>query len=417
MQPATETTPRGQASRLAGIRADFPALDQIVNGHPLVYLDSAASALTPRPVIDAMLGIYQRDRANVHRGVHSLSQRATHSYERARETLRAFIGARSLEEVVFVRGTTEAMNLVAQSWARPRLAPGDEILVTGIEHHSNVVPWQLVCEATGATLVAVPMSEDGDVALAEIERRISKRTRLVSVAHVSNALGTVLPIREIARLAHAAGAVVAVDGAQAAPHIPIDVETLECDFYALSGHKLYGPTGIGILWGKRDHLAAMPPYQGGGDMIRTVAFEGSTWNDLPYKFEAGTPHIAGAVGLGAAADYVANIGFAALEAHERDLMTYGTDALREVPGLRLVGTAPHKVAILGFVLDCAHPHDIGTILDAEGVAIRTGHHCAQPIMDRLGIAGTARASLGMYNTREDIDALVRGLHAVRRVFA
>jgi len=307
--------------------------------------------------------------------------------------------------------------LIAPVGPRPRLAPGDEILITGLEHHSNIVPWQLVCEQTGARLVVAPIADDGDVPLGGIESRLSARTRLVSVAHVSNALGTVLPVRAIADLAHARGASVVVDGAQAAPHISVDVEELGCDFYAFSGHKLYGPTGIGVLWGKRDHLEAMPPYQGGGDMIRTVTFAKTTWNDLPYKFEAGTPHIAGAVGLGAAAEYVTSIGHAALAAHEQELLAHGTGALLDVPGLRLVGTAPGRIAVLGFTLDCAHPHDIGTVLDSEGVAIRTGHHCAQPVMERFGIAATARASLGMYNTREDLDALVRALHKVRRMFA
>jgi cysteine desulfurase/selenocysteine lyase len=417
MKSVTRTSSIEEMGRLARVRADFPALQQEVHGKPLVYLDSAASALTPRPVIDAMLGVYERDRANVHRGVHLLSQRATASYEGARERMREFIGAGAVEEVVFVRGTTEAMNLIAQSWARPRLGPGDEILITGLEHHSNIVPWQLLCEQTGARLVWAPIGDDGDVTLEAVERRLSARTRLVSVAHVSNALGTVLPVREIARAAHARGAIVVLDGAQAAPHVRVDVRELGCDFYALSGHKMYGPTGIGVLWGRREHLDAMPPYQGGGDMIRSVTLERSTWNDLPYKFEAGTPHIAGAVGLGAAADYLAAVGWDALEAHERELLEYGHAALREVPGLRLVGTAPRKVAVLGFTLDCAHPHDIGTVVDAEGVAIRTGHHCAQPVMERFGVAATARASLGMYNTREDIDALVRALHKVRDLFA
>ncbi len=406
------------ASAIERARGDFPALEQRVHGKPLVYLDSAASALTPRPVIDAIVGVYERDRANVHRGVHLLSQRATESFEGARESIKRFLGAASTEEVIFTRGTTEGINLVAQSWARPRLGPGDEIVITGLEHHSNIVPWQMVCEQTGAKLVVVNVAEDGDVPMAEFEKAISaRRTRVVAIAHISNALGTVLPVRDVARLAHAYGAVIVVDGAQAAPHVAIDVQALECDFYAMSGHKLYGPTGIGVLWGRRELLEQMPPYQGGGDMIRSVTFEKTTYNDLPYKFEAGTPNIAGAVGLGAAVEYVSTIGFSALEEHERALLAYGTQALCQVPGLRLIGTAPHKVAVLSFVLDCAHPHDIGTIVDREGVAIRTGHHCAQPVMERFGVPATARASLGLYNNRDDIDALVRALIVVREIFS
>jgi cysteine desulfurase / selenocysteine lyase len=398
------------------VRADFPALHQQVNGKPLVFLDSAASAMKPRPVLDALSRIYERDYANIHRAVHTLSVRATEAYEGARETVRGFVGARSAREVIFCRGTTEALNLIAQAYARPRLGAGDEILLTGLEHHSNIVPWQMVCEATGARLVVAPISDDGDVPLEAIAGRLSPRTRVVALAHVSNALGTVLPVAEVARLAHDRGAAVVVDGAQAAPHLPVDVGALGCDFYCFSGHKLYGPTGVGVLWGREELLSEMPPWQGGGDMIRSVSFERTTYAELPHKFEAGTPHIAGAVGLGAAIDYVTGLGFPALEAHERDLLAYGTAALSGVPGLRLVGTAPHKVGVLSFVMDAAHPHDIGTIADAEGVAIRTGHHCAQPVMERLGVPATARASLGMYNTREDLDALACAPERVREIF-
>ena len=398
------------------VRADFPAIDQIVHGKPLAFLDSAASALKPRPVLEAISRIYERDYANVHRAVHTLSARATAAYEGAREILAQFIGAASSREVVFVRGTTEAINLVAQSYARPRLAPGDEILVSGLEHHSNIVPWQLVCQQTGAELVVAEMDERGAVPLEEFAARMSPRTRLVACAHVSNALGTVLPVREIAALARERGAVTVIDGAQAAPHLSVDVAELGCDFYALSGHKLYGPTGIGLLWGREALLAEMPPYQGGGDMIRSVSFSGTTFADLPHKFEAGTPHIAGAVGLGAAAEYVQSIGYEAIGRRERELLAYGTQALEAIPGLRLIGTAPEKVAVLSFVMDSAHPHDIGTIADREGVAIRTGHHCAQPVMERFGVPATARASLGIYSNREDLDALVRALHRVREFF-
>jgi cysteine desulfurase / selenocysteine lyase len=399
------------------VRRDFPALHQEIDGHPLVYLDSAASALTPRPVIDAMLGFYTRDRGNIHRGVHRLSQRATTAYEAARLAVRAFVNAPAVEEIVFVRGTTEAINLVAQSWARALLRPGDEVLITGLEHHSNIVPWQMVCEHTGARLVVVPIDDRGDVSVDAVDAALSARTRLVALAHVSNALGTVLPVAEIAKRAHARGARVLVDGAQAAPHIPIDVQALGCDFYAFSGHKLYGPTGVGVLWARRELLDAMPPWQGGGDMIRSVTFERTLYADPPQKFEAGTPHIAGVIGLGAAIEYVTGLGMDAIVAHERELLAHATARLAEIPGLRLVGTAPHKIGVLSFTMDAAHPHDIGTIVDAQGVAIRTGNHCAQPAMERFGVPGSARASLGVYNHRGDIDALVRALHSVRETFA
>jgi len=412
-----------QTARAAGafdvdaVRRDFPALDQEVHGKPLVYLDSAATALKPQAVIDAVSQVYARDCANIHRAVHLLSQRATEAYEGARARIAGFLGAAAAEEVVFVRGTTEAINLVAQAWARPRLGAGDEILITGLEHHSNIVPWQIVCQQTGARLVVAPIDDRGEVPLAAIEERLSPRTRLVATAHISNALGTVQPVAEICRRAHQVGALVLIDGAQAAPHVAVDVAALGCDFYAMSGHKLYGPTGAGVLWGRRAVLEEMPPWQGGGDMIRSVTFEKTSYAGLPHKFEAGTPDIAGVIGLGAAVDYVSAIGFAALEAHERDLLGYGTAALESLPGVRLVGTARDKVAVLSFVMDDVHPHDIGTIVDHEGVAIRTGHHCAQPVMERFGIPATARASLGMYSTRADLDALVRALHQVRKVFA
>lgn len=396
-------------------RDDFPALAQEIDGRRLVYLDSAATALKPRAVIDAVRHHYERDTANIHRAVHTLARRATEAYEAARARVAAFLGAASPAELVFVRNATEAINLVAQAWARPALRPGDEILITELEHHSNIVPWQLVCEQTGARLVVARIEDDGDVAAARVTAAITGRTRVVALAHVSNVLGTVLPVAAIARAAHDAGAVVVVDGAQAAPHLRVDVAALGCDFYAVSGHKLYGPTGIGALWGREALLDAMPPYQGGGEMIKAVTFERTEYNDVPYKFEAGTPNIAGAIGLGAAVDYVAAVGLAAIAAHERRVGGYARDALRAVPGLRLLGDAPDKLGVFAFTLDGAHPHDVGTIVDTEGVAIRTGHHCAQPLLDRFGVPATARASLGMYNDTDDIDALVAALHRVREV--
>lgn len=410
-------TPQRRELDLARIRADFPALSQEVRGVPLVYLDSAATALKPQAVIDAVNQIYARDGGNVHRAVHQLSERATLAYENTRQKVRDLLGAAAKEEVVFVRGTTEAINLVAHSWARPRLGSGDQILVTGLEHHSNIVPWQMVCEATGAELVVVPITDAGEVRLEDVAARLTERTALVACAHVSNALGTVLPVAEIAALAKEHGALVLLDGAQAAPHMPVNVAELGCDFYAFSGHKLYAPTGVGVLWARRELLEEMPPYQGGGDMIRSVSFEKTTYADVPAKFEAGTPNIAGVVGLGAAIEYLGGQGWEAIRAHERDLLAYGTEVLSEIPGLRLVGTAPEKLGVLSFTLDAAHPHDVGTIVDAEGVAIRTGHHCAQPVMERFGVPATARASLGLYNDRSDLDALGRALHKVRELFA
>ncbi len=398
------------------IRAEFPAIHQQVNGKPLVYLDSAATALKPRVVIDTVSDVYARDCANIHRAVHTLSQRATARYEATREKVKALVNARETAELVYTRGTTEGINLVAQSWARERLREGDQILLTGLEHHSNIVPWQLVRAKTGAEIVVVPVTESGDVLLEEVAKRLTDRTKIVSVAHASNALGTVLPVAEITKLAHERGAIVVVDGAQGAPHLEVDVQALDCDFYAFSGHKLYGPTGVGILYGKRAHLEAMPPYQGGGDMIDRVTFEVTTWNELPYKFEAGTPDIAGVIGLGAAVDFVRGLDRDALARHEADVLAYATASLAEVPGLRIVGTAARKIGVVSFVMEGLHPSDIGTLLDTEGVAVRTGHHCTQPLMDALGLPATARASFGMYSSRADVDALARALRKVKQIF-
>ncbi len=414
---ALSSPARPRALDVEAIRRDFPALQQHVHGKPLVYLDSAATALKPQTVIDAVTNVYARDCANIHRAVHLLSQRATQAFEGVRGKVRAFLNARSEREIVFVRGTTEAINLIAQAWARPRLGKGDRILVSGLEHHSNIVPWQMVCRQTGAELVVVPVTDAGEVRIEDVQAKLEPRVKLVAMAHVSNALGSVQPVKAIVESAHAIGAKVLFDGAQAAPHLPIDLSRLGCDFYAFSGHKLYGPTGVGVLYGKLELLEEMEPWQGGGDMIRSVTFEKTTYADVPAKFEAGTPHIAGVIGLGAAIDYVSALDREAIAEREQELLRYGTEALAEIPGLRLVGTAPHKVGVLSFVMSSAHPHDIGTIVDTEGVAIRTGHHCTQPLMERLGLPATARASLGIYNTREDIDALVRALHRVRELFA
>jgi len=399
------------------IRADFPILRRTVRGRPLVYLDNAATTQKPQAVLDALIRYYTEINANVHRGVHQLSELATDAYEGSRDKVRAFVNASSVQEIVFTRNATEAINLVAYAFARPLLKAGDEILISAMEHHSNIVPWQLVCEERGAHLRVAPIDDSGALILEELDRLIGPRTKLVSIAHMSNALGTVNPVREIIALAHAKGVPVLFDGSQAAYHMPVDVQAIGCDFYAATGHKLYGPTGIGFLYGKRDRLEAMPPFLGGGDMIRSVSFEKSTWNDLPHKFEAGTPDISGAVALGTALDYITAIGLDRIEAHERDLLRFGTAALTAVPGLRLIGTAARKASILSFVMDGVHPHDIGTIVDREGVAIRTGHHCAQPVMDRFGVPATARASLAMYNTREDLETLARALTRVRQVFA
>ncbi len=399
------------------VRAEFPILRQEIRGKPLAFLDSAASSQKPRAVIDAVSRYYERDHANVHRGVHLLSERATAAYEGAREKVRRFIGAGDAAEVLFTRGTTEALNLVAQTFGRQRVRAGDEILLTTLEHHSNIVPWQMLAEERGARLVVVPVDDRGVLLLDELERLLGPRTRLLALTQVSNALGTVNPVKEICALAHRKGVPVVVDGAQGIPHLPVDVRDLGCDFYAFSGHKMYGPTGIGVLWGKREHLEAMPPWQGGGDMILSVTFEKTTYNALPHKFEAGTPPIAGAVGLGAAVDWLQGLDLAGALAHEHDLLRYGTELLSRVPGLRLVGTAPEKAGVISFLLGDVHPHDVGTVLDREGVAVRTGHHCAQPLMIRLGIPATVRASLGLYNLRSDLEALAAGLEKVRRMFA
>ncbi len=400
---------------VARLRDDFPILRRRVHGKPLVYLDNAATSQKPKCVIDGEARYYAELNANIHRGVHALSQQATDAYEGARDTVRRFINAAQCEEVVFVRGTTEAINLVAASYGQ-RLLPGDEILITEMEHHSNIVPWQLLCERSGALLRVAPIDDSGALMLDEFERRLNARTRLVAVTHVSNALGTINAVKHIVELAHAKGIVVLIDGAQAAPHLEIDVRSLDCDFYAFSGHKLYGPTGVGVLYGKRALLEAMPPYQGGGDMIRQVTFAKTTYNDLPYKFEAGTPNIAGVVGLGIAIDYLGTIGLDAIAAHEHDLLAYATAQARSVPGLRLIGTAKHKASILSFVLEGVHPHDAGTILDAEGVAVRTGHHCAMPVMAHFHVPATVRASFALYNTRAEVDALWRAVRQVQEVF-
>ncbi|MCA1798963.1 MAG: cysteine desulfurase [Xanthomonadaceae bacterium] len=408
--------PAPPALDAARVRADFPLLAQSVHGKPLVYLDNAATTQKPRQVLEALDAYYRTDNANVHRGVHQLSERATAAYEGARDRIAGFINAASRRELVFVRGTTEAINLVAQSFLRPRLQPGDEILVSQLEHHSNIVPWQLVAEQTGATVRTIPMNREGELVLDALDGLLHERTKLLAVGHVSNALGTVNPLDTIIAAARRHGVPVLVDGAQALPHMAVDVRALGCDFYAFSGHKMFGPTGIGCLWARESLLEAMPPWQGGGDMIRSVRFTGSEWAELPYKFEAGTPNIAGAIGLGATVDYLVDIGMDRIAAYEHELLAYATDALRGVPELTLVGTARTKAAVLSFTLGSIHPHDIGTIVDAEGVAIRTGHHCAMPVMEFLGIPATARASLAFYNTRADIDALVRALARVREVF-
>ena len=398
------------------IRQDFPALRGKVHGKPLVYLDNAATSQKPQVVIDTVTRYYLSENSNVHRGVHFLSELATQAYESARTRVRQFLNAAHEREIIFTRGTTESINLVAHSYGRSRIKAGDEIVISAIEHHSNIVPWQMVCEEKGATLRVIPVNDAGELLLEEYERLLCDRTKLVSVAYVSNALGTINPVRQIIALAHRRGIPVLLDGAQAAPHLAVDVQDLECDFYAFSGHKLFGPTGIGILYGKAELLEAMPPYQGGGDMISVVTFEKTLYNSLPYKFEAGTPHIAGAIGLAAGIDYVQRIGLNRIAAYETDLLAYGTELLSAIPGLRIIGTAKEKAGVLSFVLDGIHAHDVGTILDHDGIAIRAGHHCAMPVMKRFGVPATARASLAFYNTRAEIDALVRGLHKVIEVF-
>ena len=398
------------------VRQNFPILQRTVHGKPLVYLDSAATTQKPRQVLDAIAQYYAHGNANIHRGVYLLSEEATAAYDGARTKIQRFINARTSREVVFTRNSTESINLVAQSFGRQNIGPGDEILITHMEHHSNIVPWQLLCEQTHARLRVAPIDDHGELLMDEFEQHLSAKTKLVAVVHLSNSLGTINPVSEIIGLAHQRNVPVLVDGSQAAYHMPVDVQALDCDFYVFTGHKLYGPTGIGVLYGREALLDAMPPYMGGGDMIRSVTFEKTTYADLPHKFEAGTPHIAGVVGLGAAVDYISGIGFDKIATHEKDLMEYGTAALSEIPGLRMIGTARHKASILAFVLKGAHPHDVGTIVDMEGVSIRTGHHCTQPVMERFGVPATARASVAMYNTRQEIDQLVHALHRVRETF-
>ncbi|MEA3202587.1 MAG: cysteine desulfurase / selenocysteine lyase [Thermoplasmata archaeon] len=398
------------------LRADFPILRQKVHGKRLVYLDNAATSQKPQTVIDRVTRYYEQENANIHRGVHWLSEQATKEYEGARAKVARFINAQP-QECVFVRGTTEAINLVANTFVRARLGKGDEVVVTQMEHHSNIVPWQLLCEQTGARLRVVPIDGKGELDLAAYAAALGPRTKFVSVVHVSNALGTVNPVQRLVQEAHAKGIPVLLDGAQAVPHAPVDVRALGCDFYAFSGHKMYGPTGIGVLYGRREHLEAMPPWMGGGDMIRSVTFEKSTWNDVPYKFEAGTPHIAGGIGLGAAVDYLAGVGMLAIAEHERRLLEYATQEALTIPGLRIFGTAAQKAGVLSFNLDGVHPHDVGSLVDRDGVAIRTGHHCAQPVMDHFGVPATCRASLALYNTEADIDALTASLRNVVRMFA
>ena len=411
--PAEASAPALDVER---IRDDFPILHRLVRGRPLVYLDSAATTQKPRAVLDALARYYAHGNANIHRGVYVLSEEATAAYDAARAKVQRFLNAAASREIIFTRNATEGINLVAQSFGRRNVGPGDEIVITHMEHHSNIVPWQLLCEQVGARLRVAPIDDTGTLQLDELERLIGPRTRLVSVVHLSNSLGTINPVRDIVEMAHRCDVPVLIDGSQAVYHMPVDVQALGCDFYVFTGHKLYGPTGIGVLYGREALLEQMPPYQGGGDMIRSVTFEKTTYADLPHKFEAGTPHIAGAVGLGAAVDYVQRIGFEAVAPHEADLLAYGTAALSEVKGLRLIGTAANKASIVAFVMKGAHPHDVGTIVDTEGVAIRTGHHCTQPIMDRFGVPATARASVAMYNTRGEIDVLVHALERVREMF-
>ena len=402
---------------VAALRQDFPALHQTVHGKPLVYLDNAASAQTPHSVIDAIRKFYLEDRSNIHRGVHELSQRATNDYENARVEMQRFLGAADTSEIIYTRGATEAINLVAHSFGRSKVGEGDEVVISAMEHHSNIVPWQLLCEQQGATLRVVPINDAGEFLFEEYEKLLTGRTRLVAVNHVSNALGSVNPVKQIIAAAHAWGIPVLLDGAQAVPHMKVDVRELDCEFYALSGHKMFGPTGIGILYGKRALLDEMPPYQGGGDMIKSVSFEKTVYNDLPYKFEAGTPNIADSIGLGAAVRYLNEVGLERIEAYEKNLLDYATERISAIEGVRLIGTARDKASVLSFVMDGVHAHDIGTILDREGVAVRAGHHCAQPVMDRFGVAATARASLAFYNTREEIDVLAGAVEKVKEIFA
>ena len=416
MSSATELPLAIEPLDIDRVRGEFPILKRLVRGKPLVYLDNAATTQKPTAVLERLARYYANENANIHRGVYCLSEEATRSVSIARHKVQAFLNARVCREIVFTRNSTESINLVAQSFGRRNVGAGDEILITHMEHHSNIVPWQLLAEQTEAVLKVAPINDRGELMLDEFEKLLGPRTKLVSVVHLSNSLGTINPVERIIEMAHQRGIPVLIDGSQAVYHMPVDVQALGCDFYVCTGHKMYGPTGIGVLYGREELLEAMPPYQGGGDMIRAVTFEKTSYADLPYKFEAGTPHIAGMIGLGAAVDYIAGLGFDRIAAHERDLLEYGTAALSEVKGLRIIGTAREKASVLSFVLKGAHPHDIGTIVDTEGVAIRTGHHCTQPVMERYGVPATARASVAMYNTREEIDLLVRALERVREMF-
>ncbi|MCH7739178.1 MAG: cysteine desulfurase [Chloroflexi bacterium] len=401
---------------IAAIRDQFPILGIEINGKPLIYLDNAATSQKPQTVIDALVDYYQSSNANVHRGVHTLSQQATDIYEETREKARAFINARDAREIIYVRGTTEAINLVASSYGRANIGDGDDVIITAMEHHSNIVPWQILCDERGANLKVIPMNDDGDLLIDEFEKLLGPRTKFVSVVHQANSIGTVNPVKQIVEMAHAHGAVVLVDGAQSAPHIPVDVQYLDCDFYAFSGHKLYGPTGIGILYGKYDLLNAMPPYQAGGEMIASVTFEKTIYADLPAKFEAGTPHIAGVAGLGAAIDWVQGIGIERIAAHEHSLVEYGLRRLKEIDGVTIIGNPKHRAGLISFIVDGVHPHDVGTVLDSQGIAIRAGHHCAQPVMAHFGVPATVRASFGVYNTTDEIDRLYEGVQQVFEVF-
>ncbi|HLF13670.1 MAG TPA: cysteine desulfurase [Bacteroidota bacterium] len=412
----TRTADIRRSFDVAAVRRDFPILDVKIHGKPLVYLDNAATTQKPRAVLDTIRAYYESKNSNVHRGVHYLSEAATDLYERARARVRTFLNAAGAGEIVFVRGTTEAINLVCQSYGRGHVGAGDEVVVSAMEHHSNIVPWQMLCTEKDARLKVIPMDDRGDLLMDEYQKLLTARTRIVAVNHVSNALGTLNPVTEIVKLAHDRGIPVLIDGAQAVPHLPVDVAALGCDFYAFSGHKVYAPMGIGVLYGKKEILAGMPPYQGGGDMIKSVTFEKTIFNDVPHIFEAGTPNVGGAVGLAAAMDYISGIGIDAVREHEEELLSCATSRLSSVPGLRIVGTARQKAGVISFTLDDIHPHDIGTILDAEGIAVRTGHHCAQPVMRRFGIPATVRASFGLYNTTEEVDALAEGLGKVKDIF-
>ena len=398
------------------VRRDFPALHQQVHGKPLIYLDNAATSQKPQVVIDALMAYYARENSNVHRGVHLLSEKATQAYEAGRACVQRFLNAADTREIVFVRGATEGINLVAASYGRTWVGAGDEIIISTIEHHSNIVPWQILCEEKGAVLCVIPVNDNGELLLDEYARLLGPRTKLVAVGHISNALGTINPIAQMIGMAHRQGVPVLIDGSQAVPHLRVDVRALDCDFYVFSGHKILGPTGIGVLYGKAEWLERMPPYQSGGDMIASVSFEKTTYNALPYKFEAGTPHIAGVIGLGVALDYLSGLGLDRVVAYERELLAYGTAALDAVPGVRIIGTAKEKASVLSFIVDGVHAHDVGTILDQAGVAVRAGHHCAMPVMQRFGVPATVRASLAFYNTHEELDVLVAGLHDVREIF-